>query len=229
MSIRLSRNASMIACWNSDASPVLQVAPLVTALAILFFVVGCAVPTALPEAHGLSATDDSIVVVGKVVLDPPFSSELEQTTYWNVIGDRSIRDRVMIATGNESRPIQAGRFQGDGWQNYIDAHWGRYFAVRIPRQSLYLNGIAVPLDVRRQEFLWFPGGMVVRPPLDARSIYVGTLRYVRDDFNQVLDIDVIDERDEAHAFFRDRFDADSTQLADALWLRQLPWEGGVAP
>lgn len=185
---------------------------------------GCVLPTALPEAIDIGAPPGFMLIVGKIELDPPFSSELEQRMHWNIIGDGEIRDRVLIATGPESRPIRAGSFQGDDWQGFIDAHWGEYFAVLVPRAPRYLNGIAVPLDVKQQEFFWFPGSMVIRPPDEGNAIYVGTLRYVRDDFNQIIDVQVLDARAEAADFLKSTFGTEPDKLVTALWLRQLPWE-----
>ena len=202
---------------------------LAGAIAYAALIAGCALPTALPTATEFDAPPGSILIVGKIELDPPFSSELEQKTHWNVVGDGGIRDRVLIATGPVSRPIRAGSFQGEDWQGFIDAHWGEYFAVLVPRAPRFLNGIAVPLDVKQQEFFWFPGSMVVRPPDEGNTIYVGTLRYVRDDFNQIIDIQVLDERAEAAVFLKNTFGTDPENLVTALWLRQLPWETVRSP
>ena len=140
------------------------------------------------------------------------------------MGDGSIRDRVLVATGSSPQAIEPGRLQGEAWQGYIDARWGEYFAVEVPRASRYLNGVAVPLDLNTQEFYWFPGGLVVRPPDEGSTLYIGTLKYVRDDFNRILDIDVVDERAEAAVFLKNRFGQDADDLVVSLWLRQLPWE-----
>ena len=194
------------------------------AAALLALIGGCALPTALPDATEAGVSPGSMLVVGKIELDPPISPEMEQTTHWNVVGDGAIRNRVLIATGPAPRPISAGTFQGEDWQGYIDARWGEYFAVVLPKAPRYLNGIAVPLDLSQQEFLWFPGSMVIRPTDDGQVFYIGTLRYVRDDFNQIVDIQVIDARDEAAAFLNRRFGTAPENLRTALWLRQLPWE-----
>ena len=201
-------------------------ARLTAVAALLLSLGGCALPTALPNATGAGIPAGSMVVVGKIELDPPFSPELEQTTHWNILGDGAIRNRVLLATGSESRPVQPGVFSGNTWQGYIDAYWGEYFAVIMPRAPRYLNGVAVPLDVRQQEYLWFPGSLVIRPPEDGDVLYVGTLKYVRDDFNQIVDIQIVDERQEAAAFLSDAFGPKRLDFRTALWLRQLPWETG---
>lgn len=197
---------------------------LAGAVACLAMIAGCALPTALPMATEVGVPPGSMLIVGRIELDPPFSPELEQKTHWNIVGDGAIRNRVLIATGPTSQPISAGSFQSQDWQGYIDANWGEYFAVVVPRAPRYLNGVAVPLDLQQQDFLWFPGSMVIRPPEEGNAFYVGTLKYVRDDFNQIVDIQVLDARDEALAFLKHRFGKAPDNLQNALWLRQLPWE-----
>lgn len=50
------------------------------------------------------------------------------------------------------------------------------------------------LDVMKQEKLWFPGGYYFDVPKGAAAVYIGTLRYYRDDFNSITRVEVIDER-----------------------------------
>lgn len=204
----------------------IRLALLPAILAATQLVGGCALPTALPEAASLEPRGDRIVIVGKAVLDPPFEPELEQQTRWNVIGDGAIKNRVMISTDAEPRAVRPGSLDVSDWQGFIDARWGEYFVAELPRQTRYLNGLMVPLDVARQDYLWFPGGLVLRPPEDGNVLYVGTLRYVRNDFNEIVDIDVRDDREEALDALATRFGRRPADLTSALWLRQLPWESG---
>jgi len=44
-------------------------------------IAGCALPTALPGATELGAPHGSMMIVGKIEIDPPFSPDMEQTTY----------------------------------------------------------------------------------------------------------------------------------------------------
>jgi hypothetical protein len=50
------------------------------------------------------------------------------------------------------------------------------------------------LDLVKQEKLWFPGGYYFDVPKGAAAVYIGTLRYFRDDFNSITRVEVIDER-----------------------------------
>ena len=185
----------------------------------------CALPQALPGSDSLTPPPGHVVIVGKVVLDPPFAPDLEQRTHWNIIGDERMHNRVMLSTDVSSRPISTGAIDVADWQEYIDAEWGEVFVAVMPRETRFLNGMATPLDMQSQDFLWFPGGMVLRPPADADVIYVGTLRYVRNDFNETVNIEVLDEKTEALAAVRQRYGRVPADLPSVFWLRQMPWEG----
>ena len=186
----------------------------------------CALPRALPETGTLTVPEGTMLVVGRIVLDPPFAPEYEQHTHWTVLNDGAIVNRVMLATDVMPREIEYGRLRGEDWRSFIDTLWGEYFFAVVPRSERYLNGVVTPLDVRNQEYYWFPGGMVLRPPATGDIAYAGTLVYRRNDFNEIVGIDVVDEKSAAMAAIRQRFGRAPEQVPTVLWRRQLPWEVG---
>ena len=56
------------------------------AVVAMLLVTGCVLPAALPRASDLELAPGTLLLIGKVELDPPLSPELEQSTHWNVIG-----------------------------------------------------------------------------------------------------------------------------------------------
>jgi hypothetical protein len=58
------------------------------------------------------------------------------------------------------------------------------------------------LSILEQEKLWFPGGYYFDVPKGAAAVYIGTLRYFRDDFNSITRVEVIDERKEITSVLR---------------------------
>ena len=67
------------------------------------------------------------------------------------------------------------------------------FMVKAPRQRTFLNGGVTYLDIAERERLWFPGGYYFDVPSDAGAVYIGTLRFYRNDFNTITKVEVIDE------------------------------------
>jgi len=165
-------------------------------LTLLFacaWLAGCTLPQALPEANNRQAPANAVVVIGKFELVPPFNSELEQETHWNIVGDGQILNQFAMATARAPQPVNTDQFAMKEWRTYIDAQWGKPFAVEARRQTTYLNGGMTQLDLMSQDRLWFPSQLYFEAPDDAAAVYIGTLRYTRNDFNRIVKVEVIDE------------------------------------
>lgn len=176
----------------------------------------CATPSYLPEATSLTAAADEVIVIGKFELDPPMQPELEQETYWNVIGDDQLLNSVIVATAPQPEQLDISTIDISQWQASIKTKWGETFVIRMPREAAYLNGAMMNLDAMRQDFLWFPGGYYFQPPKDAKVVYVGTFRYYRDDFNRILRAKIIDEFSKTRQELEQQFGALPT-TSRALW------------
>jgi hypothetical protein len=153
----------------------------------------CSIPRALPAASDLRVGPSEVVVVGKIELVPPLDP-LEQRTYWNVLGDKRFLSHVFVATGSSYKPVTTSRLDGAEFQSSLEVEWGVPFMVKAPRQRTFLNGAVLHLDIREQDRLWFPGGFYFDVPKDAAAVYIGTLRYFRNDFNSITRVEIVDER-----------------------------------
>lgn len=165
-------------------------------------------PKALPEATDLPVADSEVIVVGKVELIPPLDAKYEQKTHWNVIGEKRMLAHVWLATGSEHKPITTSRLDAADFQASIEAEWGVPFKVKAARQRTWLNGGMAHLDVLDQERLWFPGGYYFDVPPGAKAVYIGTLRFHRNDFNAITRVEVVDERKDVAQIMRQGSPAD---------------------
>lgn len=159
----------------------------------------CALPKMLPEATDLRTGDAEVIVIGKIELVPPIDPKYEQKTHWNVIGEKRMLSRILIATGGQDKPVNTSKLDAADFQAGLEAEWGVPFMVKAPRQRTYLNGGLTHLDVIRMERLWFPGGYYFEVPAGAAAVYIGTLRYHRNDFNAITRVEVVDERKDVAA------------------------------
>ena len=153
----------------------------------------CAIPQPLPAATDLRPGASEVVVIGKIELVPPLDPR-ESRSHWNAIGEKKFLGHVMIATGAEYVPVTTSKVVGAEFNSSIDAEWSVPFMVKAPRQRTYLNGGMAHLDVVAQDRLWFPGGLYFDVPRDATAIYIGTLRFHRNDFNAITRVEIVDER-----------------------------------
>lgn len=156
-------------------------------------------PQFLPPATDLRASAAEVIVIGKVELVPPINSKFEQERHWNVFGEDRMLNHLVIATGAENKPLTSSKLDSSDFNSSIEAKWGVPFMVKAPRQRTFLNGGVSFLNVVRQEKLRFPGGYYFDVPSGAEAIYIGTLRYHRNDFNTITKVEVIDERQDIAA------------------------------
>lgn len=163
-------------------------------LALALALQACAVPRSLPPAGDLGGGAGEVVVIGKIELVPPIEARLEQKSHWNVVGDKRMLEHVWMATGAEPVAVTGPDMDASQFQSTLEVPWGVPFMVRAPRQRTYLNGAVAYLDALHQDRLWFPGGLYFDVPAGARAVYIGTLRYYRNDFNVITRVDVVDER-----------------------------------
>lgn len=145
-------------------------------------------------AAGLKTGASEVVVIGKFELVPPINAEFEQRKHWNVIGEDRMLNHVLVATGAEYKPVDTSKLNGSDFSSSLETKWGVPFMVKAPRQRTFLNGGVSHLNVAQQERLWFPGGYYFDVPSGAGAVYIGTLRYTRNDFNTITKVEVIDER-----------------------------------
>lgn len=173
----------------------------IAALLATLLLQACALPRTLPAATDLKAGAGEVVVVGKIELVPPLLP-VEQRTHWNVIGEKRILGHVLVSTGAGDKPVSMPSIDTSDFQQALDAEWGVPFMVTVPRQRTYFNGAVAHLDLRQQDKLWFPGGFYFDVPKDARAIYIGTLRYFRNDFNAITRVEIVDERKDVAAVLK---------------------------
>ncbi len=182
------------------------------ALAAVLALAGCA-PAALAPAETPSpgAAGDTIVV-GRVELVPPLRKGEQRL---QGIGSGRYENLMLLLTDPTLRKLPPDPALAD-YAGRIEATLGETFFVRSPARPFYVLGGIVFLEVGRgMSRARFPGGLRVDLQPGDRAVYVGTLRYHRDEFFQVSKVSVVDEFPVASAEFRKRF-GNATPLRKAL-------------
>jgi hypothetical protein len=187
------------------------------ALAACLVLQACALPRSLPAATDLKPGASEVVVIGKIELVPPLDPRLEQRTHWNVVGEKRILSRVLVATGADHKLLKGPTLDVADFQSSLEVEWGVPFMVKTPRQRTFVNGAVAHLDVLEQDRLWFPGGFYFDVPKDAAAVYIGTLRFHRNDFNAITRVEVIDERRDIATVLKG--DASSASVLQSLLKR----------
>jgi hypothetical protein len=176
-----------------------------------------ACPAARAPLTSLSSLgSDEVVIVGKVELVPPLRKG-EQKIRGMVVGN--IENTMHMFMDDKLRPMPEDPRIAD-FAGRIEAKIGDTFFVRGKAAPAYVLGGLLFLEIggASQQKAYFPGGFQVAARPGDRAIYVGTLRYHRDEFFEITRVTIVDEYREANAEFQGRFGS-TTTLRRALLTR----------
>ena len=179
----------------------------------LAFAAGCVPQSNIQPVNALSdVRDGEVLIVGKVVLDPPLRPD-EQ-----VLGEsyEEYRNAVMLIVDDELRDASSLRY-GDLSERIETPFDSTFFVGRTANPFWILQGWVV---MHAEVEAVGPGGSVesgnaplfgvlrVNVQPGDKAIYIGTLRYQRDDFFGTERLEVLDDFATAQAEFRRKFGAD---------------------
>ena len=162
---------------------------------------------------------DEVVLVGKVELVPALRKG-EQKIRGMVVGN--FENTVYLMMDEKLRPMPQDPRIAD-YAGRIEARFGSTFFVRSKAAPSYVLGGVLFLEIggSSQEKIYFPGGFQVSAKPGDRALYIGTLRYQRDEFFEFQRITVVDEYKEANAEFQAKFGGGQA-LRKALMARVKP-------
>lgn len=184
------------------------------ALAAALLLPACVGP-ALPLA---TSADDiapgETIVVGKIVISPPVD-ETEQTlktvnaTNGGIMINPSAeeyKNKIVLLTDNKLR-----RIEDPGISDYrgrIEAPLGQTFYARAQNSGpLYVNRSEIMMSLNRSgmEKAVLPSGYKINIRPGDKAVYIGTIKYHRDEFFEVHKIEIIDDYEKESAAFRKKF------------------------
>lgn len=164
--------------------------------------------------------DDEVVLVGRVELVPPLE-DFEQNL--KTIGSKRYKNSAMFVIGERAIDIQSPRLRDGKLADGVAL--GQYFYLLRKRHdaliysgSVILTESAMVGHGRRagvsMERLILPGGLKYAIGPADKAVYIGTLRYHRDDYNAITKVDLLNEFGKANKAFIDRY-------GNGLKLRQV--------
>jgi len=174
-------------------------------LLLLVLAQGCSVGGKfLPEVGSLSTVKkDEVVVVGTISLSPKLEKdeqELDPKGVWDVMGYGSKNKNRSMITFN-SKPVASG------YKYVINPELGKVFFFSVPRNMKYIvDGEILTVFSRfGSEKIILPTGFKVNIKPSDKAVYIGDIRYKRDDFNSITRIELKDNYTKARRLFRKKF------------------------
>jgi hypothetical protein len=180
---------------------------------------GCVPASLAPVDSERSVASGETIVVGRVELVPPLQKGEQRL---RGIGTGSYENLMLLLTGERDRPLPADPAIAD-YADRIEAPLGRHFFVRTRSEPFYILGGIVILEMGSgMSRARFPGGLKVELKPGDRAVYIGTLRYRRDEFFDITDVAVVDDYAAANAEYMKKF-GNGVSLRKALMV--LPKSG----
>jgi hypothetical protein len=164
---------------------------------------GCAPAPRAPLTSLDALGRDEIVIVGRVELVPPLRKG-EQKIRGMVVGD--FENRLYLMIDEKPRPLPQDPALAD-YAGRIEAPIGSTFFVRGKSAPFYILGGILFLEIggSTPQRVYFPGRLHVAAKPGDRAVYIGTLRYQRDEFFEITRVTVADDYREASAEFAAKF------------------------
>jgi hypothetical protein len=128
----------------------------------------------------------------------------EQKIRGMVVGD--FENRMYLMMDEKLRPLPQDPRIAD-YAGRIEALIGSNFFVRSNNAPFYVLGGVLFLEIGGDgmQRVYCPGGFQVAAKPGDRAVYIGTLRYHRDEFFEITRVTVVDDYREASAEFASKF------------------------
>jgi len=153
------------------------------------------------------------VVVGRVELMPPLH-EHDQRLRGPM--SRKFENKMFMMIDAEYWQLTEEPGFGD-FKGRIDASFGEEFMVRSSNETFYIIAgmMYLSLGYGMPDQAYFPGGLEADIKPDDKAVYIGTIRYHRNEFFEVTDSEIIDDYERVNAEFKKQF-GEEHQLRKAL-------------
>lgn len=173
----------------------------------------CVGPPRLPLEKLSDAAPDETIVVGRVEVVPPIA---EGEQHLDSLGSGYLQNKFYLITSDTYRRLTDEPTVAD-YTGRIETTLDKDFTVRSSNKPFYILAGVVMLGSGDNgvDRAYFPGGLKITIHPGDRAIYIGTLRYYRNEFMEVTKTALVDDYARANAEFKKTYGA-SFSLRKAL-------------
>jgi len=171
--------------------------------ALLALALGACAGPARERVDGWSGVGaGETVVVGRIELVPQLRKEEQRI---DALNSGSFEKLVYLMADDKNRVLNDEPKTAD-FDGRIEATLEQTFFVRSSDHPFYILGGVLWLEIGRgQNKAYFPGGLRVPVKTGDKAVYVGTVRYYRDEFWNFSKVTIVDDYDRTNAEYRKKF------------------------
>ncbi len=181
---------------------------LVFLLSLAAFLAGCAGAPLQPLDSISALSSGETVIVGRIELVPPLEDGEQRVEsrglFINPYADE-MKNGVYLLTGEKSRAIVEPSLSD--YNNRIEAKLEKPFYVRAKSAPLHINAAEIMMSVDRYgtNKVRLPARFRVDIKPGDKAVYIGTVRYHRDEFFEITKVEVVDDYAKERAAFNKKF------------------------
>jgi hypothetical protein len=147
------------------------------------------------------------VVVGRIELVPPLKKDEQKI---EALNSGSFENLLYIMADAKYRVLKSEPTTAD-YDGRIEAQLEQTFFVRSSDKPFYILGGLLWLEIGKgSNKAYFPGGLKVSLQPGDKAVYIGTVRYYRDEFWNFSKVLIVDDYPRANAEYRKKFGAKTT-------------------
>jgi hypothetical protein len=172
------------------------------ALLLLLALGACAGP-ARERVDGWSEVGSGeTIVVGRIELVPPLRKDEQKIEAMN---SGSFENKMFVLADDNYRVIKGEPVTAD-FTGRIEAPLEQTFFARSSDKPFFILGGMMWLEIGRSASkAYFPGGLKVSLRPGDKAVYVGTVRYHRNEFFEITRVLIVDDYERANSEFRKKF------------------------
>lgn len=140
-----------------------------------------------------------LILVGKVILDPPLAAGEQELGAM----EKSQANLINIFTSQEQVMIDPSNIRYGDMRTVVKAPIGGEFFAIAPYREANITGAMIYLNMN--DSIYFPGGWRYVASEQDQAIYIGTIKYRRNEFYEIVGVKVIDEYAQANREFAGKF------------------------
>lgn len=194
------------------------------AAAVFCAALSACIPETDTIADDIPRSSDKVILVGSFEITPSIEQSLNASNRVMVPVENALFGSAEDALGNRlvtgflpfgtqvHRTIYSTPWAGTTHSVPL----GDLFFIEVDRTAIQLQPGKYFLSNVGVDTITLPGGQVTASHPTAQVVYVGTIRFRRDDFFAITDVRVIDRFSQAAAAARNRYGSNIT-IAKSLW------------
>jgi hypothetical protein len=157
---------------------------------------GCISPPARQPVRSLSdLRPDQVLVVGRLELVPPLDEREAgfKSPFW-----KKYNNKAFVIVDDHDRKLTREPALSD-YSGRIEAQLGKTFMVQSDDRPFYILGSMIMLQAGKTdgEQVYLPGGFKVDIHPGDQAVYIGTIRYYRNEFFDIEKVTIQDEYEQA--------------------------------